>query len=101
MAVVKYQNDIAKRRAKKGIEGGGWLYTKPFSILDKKIELEDLNGHDKYQFKIGFAPNAKTAEVKTDKDQMIWSDKAKGKTELLTRDEPSPVVDRVAQRTAW
>jgi len=80
MAVVKYQNDIAKRRSKKGVESEGFTYTKPFSILEKKIEIDGLNGNDKYEFKIGFAPNAKTAEVKKDKDQMIWSAKAKGKT---------------------
>ncbi|MDG1331448.1 MAG: Na/Pi symporter [Crocinitomicaceae bacterium] len=80
MVVVKYQNDIAKRRAKKGVEGGGWLYTEPFSILDKKIEFENLNGNDKYQFQIGFAPFAKTANVMKEKDQMIWSDKVKSTT---------------------
>lgn len=80
-AIIKYQNDIAKRRGKKGLEGGGWNYTNSFSILDKKIEIENLNGHDKYEFKIGFAPFTNTDEVKSEKDQMIWSDKVKKKTE--------------------
>ncbi|MFT5859156.1 MAG: phosphate:Na+ symporter [Flavobacteriaceae bacterium] len=81
VAIVKYQNDIAKRRGKKGLEGGGWEYTNSFSILDKKIEITNLNGHDKYEFKIGFAPFADTDKVKSEKDEMIWSDKVKMKTE--------------------
>ena len=79
--IVKYQNDIAKRRSKKGVTGGDWDYTKPFSLLDKKIEIENLNGADKYEFKIGFAAYGNTEELSHDKDQMIWSKKAKGKTE--------------------
>ncbi len=81
MAIVTYQNDIAKRRAKAGVEGSGWLFTESFSILDKKIEIENLNGHDKYEFKIGFAPNGSTDKLKTEKDKMIWSGKVKKKTE--------------------
>ncbi|MFT5780396.1 MAG: phosphate:Na+ symporter [Crocinitomicaceae bacterium] len=80
-AIISYQNDIAKRRAKKGLSGGEMSYTKSFSILDKKIEIENLNGHDKYELKIGFAPNGDTDQVKGEKDQMVWSDKVKGKTE--------------------
>ncbi|MCJ8288124.1 MAG: Na/Pi cotransporter family protein [Flavobacteriales bacterium] len=80
-AIVTYQNDIAKRRAKKGIEGSGWLYTPSFSLLDKKIEIENLNGHDKYEFKIGFAPTGSTDQLKNKKDQMVWSGKVKKKTE--------------------
>lgn len=80
-AIITYQNDIAKRRTKAGVEGSGWLFTKTFSLLDKKIEIEDLNGHDKYEFKIGFAPNGSTEELKNKKDKMVWSDKTKKKTE--------------------
>ena len=79
-AIIIYQNDIAKRRSKAGVEGSGWLYTRPFSILDKKIEIDNLNGHDKYEFKIGFAPTGSTDELKNKKDKMIWSDKVKEKT---------------------
>tara|TARA_B110000285_G_scaffold34283_1_gene36363 strand:+ start:11420 stop:13846 length:2427 start_codon:yes stop_codon:yes gene_type:complete len=78
--VIQYQNDIAKRRDKKGVEGGGWEHSEPFSIRETKFELENLNGHDKYQFKIGFAPFGETAKLMEDKDQMIWSKKAKTKT---------------------
>ena len=80
-AVVKYQNDIAKRRSKKGVTGGDWTYSNSFSILDKKVKIENLNGHDKYTFKVGFAPAGGTEQVKEDKDQMIWSDKVAKKTE--------------------
>ena len=80
MAIVTYQNDIAKRRSKVGVEGSGWLFTKSFSLLDKKIKIENLNGHDKYEFKLGFAPNGITEELKTTKSEMVWSDKVKEKT---------------------
>jgi len=79
--VILYQNDIAKRRAKKGVEGGGWEHSEAFSIRETKFELDNLNGHDKYQFKIGFAPFGETAKLFDDKDKMIWSKKAKTKTE--------------------
>lgn len=80
-AIIEYQNDIAKRRAKKGVEGGDWERTEPFSILDTKYEIKNLNGADKYQFKIGFAPNGNTEQLLDDKDQMVWSAKTKTKTE--------------------
>ena len=80
-AIIKYQNDIAKRRSKKGLEGGGYEYTKSFSILDKSIEIKNLNGHDKYEFKLGFAPFDDIDKVKSEKDQVVWSKKVKKKTE--------------------
>ncbi|MDC3252748.1 Na/Pi symporter [Crocinitomicaceae bacterium] len=79
-AIIKYQNDIAKRRAKKGVKGGDWEQTEPFSILDTKFEIKNLNGADKYQFKIGFAPNGNTKKLLEDKNKIIWSAKAKTKT---------------------
>ena len=79
-AIIKFQNDIAKRREKQGVDGSGWEYTNSFSILDKKIEIENLNGHDKYDFKIGFAPTGDTGELKSESAKMIWSDKVKAKT---------------------
>ncbi|GAB5418225.1 MAG: hypothetical protein Crog4KO_16700 [Crocinitomicaceae bacterium] len=79
--VIRYQNDIAKRRAKKGLKGGEWQYTEPFSILETKHEIENLNGHDKYQFQIGFAPAGNTKELLKSKDKMVWSEAAKAKTE--------------------
>ncbi|MDX2359998.1 MAG: Na/Pi cotransporter family protein [Crocinitomicaceae bacterium] len=80
-AIIKYQNDIAKRRSKKGVVGGDWQYTAAFSILDKKAEILNLNGHDKYTFKIGFAPVGNTEVLKEDKSKMIWSGKVAKKTE--------------------
>jgi phosphate:Na+ symporter len=79
--IVKYQNDIAKRRSKHGITGGDWEYSEPISILDKKIEIKNLNGADKYEFALGFAPSGGTEKLKEDKTRMVWSTKAKGKTE--------------------
>jgi len=80
-AIIKYQNDISKRRSKHGVAGAGWLYTRTFSILDKKFELENLNGHDKYTFNIGFAPAGDSDQLKEDKSKMIWSSKVAKKTE--------------------
>ena len=42
----------------------------------------ELDGNTKYGFKIGIAPNTENIEdAKGDKSQMIWSKKAKCKTE--------------------
>lgn len=80
-AIIKYQNDIAKRRSKHGVQGDDWSFTSSFSILDKTFKVENLNGHDKYTFKIGFAPVGNIDELKEEKSKMIWSPKVTKKTE--------------------
>mgnify|MGYP001065788776 CR=1 FL=1 len=81
MAIIKYQDDIAKKRDKEGVSGGGFQYSQPFPILDKKFEIEGLDGNQKYEFAIGFAPEGNTQKYHKDKKKMIWSEKSKVKTE--------------------
>ncbi len=79
-AIVSYNTDIGKKRAKKGMEGSEWMFSEPFSILKNKIEIEGLEGNEKYHFKLGFAANGNIEELKNDKSKMIWSSSIKAKT---------------------
>lgn len=83
-AIITYNTSIGEKRHKEGLEGGDWSYTVPFDITTTKLEFKDgeLDGNTKYSFKIGIAPNTENIEdAKADKSQMIWSKKAKCKTE--------------------
>lgn len=80
-AVIGYITDVDKERIKKGLTGIEWSYTKPFSILDKKYELAELSGNEKYHVQIGFAPGGETAKNQGDKDKMVWSKASKQTTD--------------------
>lgn len=79
-AVITYNTDIGKKREKKGVTGGEWMYTEPFPITQNKYEFKDLAGNEKYHFKIGFAPKGNVEELKGDKSKMVWSKSIKDKT---------------------
>jgi len=81
MAIVSYNTDIGKKRAKKGMEGSDWMYSEPFSLLKNKYEIKNLVGNEKYHFKIGIAPNSNLEENKGNKSEMVWSKTTKSKTE--------------------
>lgn len=78
--IITYNTKIGKKRAKKGVEGGDWMFTDPIDLDKTSHKLEGLIGHDTYYFKVGVAPNANIEEVKADKEKMIWSKEAKTKT---------------------
>jgi len=83
-SVITYNTSIGEKRHKEGLQGGDWSYTEPFDITTTKFEFYggELDGNTKYGFKIGIAPNTENIEdAKGDKSQMIWSKKAKCKTE--------------------
>lgn len=81
LAVVSYNTDIGKSRAKKGMEGSDWMYSEPFPLTKNKYEIRGLIGNEKYHFKVGFAPKGKIEENKFDKEAMVWSASKKAKTE--------------------
>ena len=43
--------------------------------------MEELNGGDKYVFKIGYSKTGKLNDAKQNKDEFIWTKKGKFKTE--------------------
>ena len=78
--IIKYNTKIGKKRDKKGVKGGEWMFTEPIGLDETKFKLEGLAGHESYYFKVGVAPNGDIENVKSDKEAMIWSDEAKCKT---------------------
>jgi len=80
-AIISYNTDIGKKRAKKGMEGSDWMFTETFSLTQNKFEVKDLIGHEKYHFKIGLSPYGEIEQDKTDKSSMVWSGTVKAKTE--------------------
>lgn len=79
--VITYNTKIGKKRNKKGIEGGEWMYTDLIDLSETSYKLEGLVGNESYYFKIGVAKEGTTAESMKDKSKMVWSDEAKCKTE--------------------
>lgn len=79
--IITYNTKIGKKRAKKKVAGGEWMYTEPISIDKNSFELKNLVGFESYYFKVGIAPNGDAQNVKSNKDEMIWSSEAKTKTE--------------------
>ena len=77
LAVVSYNTDIGKKRAKKGMEGSEWMYSEPFPLTKNKYEIKGLIGNEKYHFKVGFAPKGKIEDSKTNKSEMVWSESKK------------------------
>lgn len=79
--IITYNTKIGKKRAKKKVAGGEWMYTESISIDKNSFELKNLVGFESYYFKVGIAPNGDAQNVKSNKDEMIWSSEAKTKTE--------------------
>lgn len=79
--IITYNTKIGKKRAKKNITGGEWMYTDPIELEAINYKIEDLTGHESYYFKVGFALEGDVNEVKDDKSKMVWSKEAKVKTE--------------------
>lgn len=79
--IISYITKIEKDKIKQGFESTGWVYTAPIDLNSNKFEISDLVGHENYYFKIGVSPNGDVAKLKGDKEQMIWSDNVKAKTE--------------------
>lgn len=80
MAVITYNTDIGKKRAKKGMEGSEWMFSESFPLTNNKFQIKELVGNEKYHFKLGFAPNGNIEAKKSDKSAMIWSASTKSKT---------------------
>lgn len=80
-AVVKYNTEIGKIREENGIEGNDWKYSKPFSILDNQLKLENLIGNEKYHFMLGFSAHGKSVDIDDYPNHLIWSADYKAKTE--------------------
>ena len=78
--IITYNTKIGKKRAKKNIAGGEWMYTDPIDLDEINYKIEDLIGHETYYFKVGFALEGDINEVKDDKSKMQWSSEAKVKT---------------------
>ena len=70
--IITYNTKIGKKRSKKGLSGGEWMYTKPINIDKTSFKIKDLIGHESYYFKIG---------VDTEGRKTVWSSEAKTKTE--------------------
>ncbi len=80
MAVVSYNTDIGKKRAKEGMEGSEWMHTEPFSIMNNKTAIDGLIGNEKYHFKLGFAPKGELKEALETNSSMVWTSAVKEKT---------------------
>ena len=78
--IITYNTKIGKKRAKKKIAGGEWMFTEPLSIDEVSHKFIDLVGHETYYFKVGLAKEGHVKDVKNDKSKMIWSEEAKTKT---------------------
>ena len=79
--IITYNTKIGKKRAKKNIAGGEWMYTEAIDLDQISYEIEDLIGNETYFFKVGFALEGDVNEVKDDNSTMLWSSEAKVKTE--------------------
>ncbi len=79
--IITYNTKIGDKRHSKGYTGGEWSYTKAIDPTETSYTLEGLIGAESYVFKIGFAKEGDVAKVHGDKEKMIWSEKAKTKTE--------------------
>ena len=80
-AIITYNTDLGKKRHANGVAGGDWMYTEPFDISETKYSFENLNGNDKYHFKVGISPEGDIEKNKGEKSKMIWSATKKEKTE--------------------
>ncbi len=78
--IITYNTKIGKKRAKKGVSGGEWMFTEALDIDQTSYSLKNITGHETYYVKVGFAPKGDIEHAKTDKSKMIWSKEAKVKT---------------------
>jgi phosphate:Na+ symporter len=79
--IIRYATAVDAKRIKKDVEGAGWLYTEPFDVSKLNMAIENLNGNEKYEFYLGLSKSGAIDGVKEDKEQMVWSEKIKAKTE--------------------
>ena len=79
--IITYNTKIGKKRAKKKIAGGEWMYTDPIELDAISHKIEGLSGYETYYFKVGFATEGNVNEAKKDKSKMVWSSEAKVKTD--------------------
>lgn len=78
--IITYNTKIGKKRSKKGVAGGEWMFTEPIDLDETSFKLENLVGNESYYFKVGFSLDDDIQADKTDKSKMIWSGEAKCKT---------------------
>lgn len=79
--VITYNTDIGAKRDKEGHKGSEWQYSELISPEATSYTFDELIGHEKYLFKLGFSKEKDTKSSLSDKKKMIWSDKVKVKTE--------------------
>ncbi len=77
-AVVKYTTKVNSKRNK---ENQNWVISTPVAISQMGIDLEGLNGGDKYVFKIGYSSTGKINDALNNKENFVWSKKSKFTTE--------------------
>lgn len=68
---IKYNTDINAKREKSGFANSEWTEVKNIPLDQTTYELEDLNGGEKYVYKVGVVSN----------DESVWSEKGKVTTE--------------------
>ena len=78
--IITYDTKIGKKRSKKGVAGGEWMFTGPIDLDETSYKIENLTGHESYYFKVGFSLDEDIEADKMDKSKMIWSKEAKCKT---------------------
>ena len=78
--IITYNTKIGKKRSKKGVAGGEWMFTGPIDLDETSYKIENLTGHESYYFKVGFSLDGDIEADKMDKSKMIWSKEAKCKT---------------------
>ncbi len=79
--IITYNTKIGKKRTKKGLSGGEWMFTEPIELNQTSYTIKELIGHESYYFKVGFTSEGDVVENKDKKDLMVWSSEAKCKTE--------------------
>lgn len=68
---VKYNTDIRAKRDKEGYSNSEWTEVKNLPLEQTELEVEDLNGGEKYVFKVGIIKG----------EEAIWTEKGKTETE--------------------
>ena len=79
--IFTYNTKIGKKRAKKNLGGGEWMFTEKISLDETSYDFENLIGNETYYFKLGIAKYGNAEASKNDKSIMIWADSVKVKTD--------------------
>ena len=74
--IIKYTTKVQTKRKNNAV----WLY-KTVPANTYSTNLEELNGGDKYVFKIGYSKTGKLNDANQNKEEFIWTKKGKFKTE--------------------